>query len=47
VKLVLQIEGGKAEMGYNIGTRRGGMNQPRWPKDLGVEVMQVIVFELG
>jgi hypothetical protein len=39
VKPVSQFIGGKVELGFNVGTRTNGVDQPRWPKDLSVEVV--------
>ena len=41
VKPVAQFPGGKVELGFNVGTRTNGVDQPRWPKDLTVEVVTV------
>ena len=31
---------GEVELKYNVGTRGNGRDQPRWPNDLSVEVVQ-------
>lgn len=36
---VLQFPGGEVKPGYSIGTRTNGVDQPKWPKDLTVEVV--------
>lgn len=36
---VLQFPGGEVEPGYTIGTRTNGVDKPRWPEDLSVEVV--------
>lgn len=38
-KPVLQFPGEEVELRYNVGTRTNGVDQPRWPKDLTVEVV--------
>ncbi|KAK0621953.1 CoA-transferase family III domain-containing protein [Bombardia bombarda] len=37
---VLQFPGGEVKPGYHIGVRTNGVDQPRWPDDLGVEVVE-------
>jgi hypothetical protein len=39
VKPVVSVEGGVVELGYNVGTRGNGVDQPRWPEDLMTEVV--------
>jgi len=39
VKPILQFPDGKVQLGFNVGTRTNGVDQPRWPKDLMVEVV--------
>jgi len=39
VKPVLQFPEGTVELGYNVGTRGNGVDQPYWPKDLSTEVV--------
>lgn len=39
VKPVAQFPVGTVELGYNVGTRTNGVDQPRWPKDLSVEIV--------
>ncbi|CAN8104070.1 unnamed protein product [Discula destructiva] len=36
---VLRFPGGEVEPGYSIGTRKNGVDKPRWPKDLSVEIV--------
>ncbi|OAL38854.1 hypothetical protein AYO20_02060 [Fonsecaea nubica] len=36
---VLRFPGGEVEPGYNVSTRTNGVDQPRWPDDLSVEVV--------
>lgn len=43
VKPILQFGDGdaaKVKLGFNVGTRGNGTDQPRWPKDLSVEVVK-------
>lgn len=30
---------GDVRLGYNVGTRTNGVDQPKWPNDLSVEVV--------
>jgi hypothetical protein len=39
VKPIAQFPRGEVELGYNVGTRTNGVDQPRWPKDLSVETV--------
>jgi len=39
VKPIAQFSGGKVELGYNVGTRTNGVDKPRWPNDLTVEIV--------
>ncbi len=39
VKPVAQFPGGKVELGYTVGTRTNGVDKPRWPVDLTVEIV--------
>jgi hypothetical protein len=39
VKPVAQFPGGEVELRYNVGTRGNGVDQPRWPKDLSVQIV--------
>ena len=39
VKPIAQFPGGTVELGYTVGTRTNGVDQPRWPIDLTVEVV--------
>lgn len=39
VKPILKWTGGEVRPGYQVGTRGNGVDQPRWPEDLGVEVV--------
>jgi hypothetical protein len=38
-KPIVQYPGGKVVLKYNIGTRGNGVDQPRWPEDLMVEIV--------
>lgn len=38
-KPVLQFPQGPVQIKYNVGTRTNGVDQPRWPEDLTVEVV--------
>jgi hypothetical protein len=40
VKPVLQFPNKEVEVGYNVGTRPNGIDQPYWPSDLTVEVVR-------
>ena len=40
LKPVLRFVGGEVELGYNVGTRGNGVDVPRWPEDLMVEVVR-------
>lgn len=39
VKPVAKWVNGEVKPGYQVGTRGNGVDQPRWPEDLGVEVV--------
>ena len=39
VKPIAQFPNKEVELRYNVGTRGNGVDQPRWPKDLSVEVV--------
>lgn len=39
VKPVSTFVDGQVELGFNVGTRTNGVDAPRWPKDLSVEVV--------
>jgi len=39
VKPILQFPGKEVQLGFNVGTRTNGVDQPRWPNDLMVEVV--------
>ncbi|KAH7086143.1 CoA-transferase family III domain-containing protein [Paraphoma chrysanthemicola] len=39
VKPIVQYPGGKVKLGFNVGTRGNGVDQPRWPADLMTEVV--------
>jgi len=39
VRPVAQFTEGKVKLGFNVGTRTNGVDQARWPKDLGVEIV--------
>ncbi|KAH8690556.1 alpha-methylacyl-CoA racemase [Talaromyces proteolyticus] len=40
VKPVLRFPKGTVELGYNVGTRGNGVDQPYWPDDLATEIVQ-------
>lgn len=40
VKPILQFSKGEVSLGYNVGTRTNGIDQPRWPEDLLTEVVR-------
>jgi hypothetical protein len=40
VKPVAQFPNKEVELGYNVGTRGNGVDQPFWPKDLLVEIVE-------
>lgn len=37
VKPIVQYPNGEIKLGYNVGCRSNGQDEPRWPKDLMVE----------
>lgn len=37
---VLKFPGGEVTPGFHVGTRGNGVDQPRWPEDLDVEVVE-------
>ena len=39
VKPIAQYPQGNVKLGYNVGTRGNGVDQPRWPEDLMTEVV--------
>ena len=39
VKPILKWTGGEVQPGYQVSTRGNGVDQARWPEDLGVEVV--------
>ena len=39
VKPVIQFPTGSVRLGYYISTRRNGVDQPHWPKDLIQEIV--------
>lgn len=39
VKPIIQFPEGRVELGYTVGTRTNGVDQPRWPSDLYVETV--------
>jgi hypothetical protein len=39
VKPVLQFPKDKVRLGYNVSTRGNGIDAPKWPKDLMVEIV--------
>jgi hypothetical protein len=36
---VLKFPDGRVKLGFNVGTRGNGVDQPRWPEDLMTEVV--------
>jgi hypothetical protein len=40
VKPILNIKADEVELGYNVGTRGNGVDQPRWPEDLMTEIVK-------
>jgi hypothetical protein len=40
VKPIAQFPNKEVELRYNVGTRGNGVDQPRWPQDLSVEVVK-------
>ncbi|KAF1984846.1 CoA-transferase family III [Aulographum hederae CBS 113979] len=40
VKPILRFKGGEVQPGFQVGTRGNGVDQPRWPNDLLVEVVE-------
>lgn len=40
VKPILHFPGGEVKLGWNVGTRGNGVDEPRWPEDLAVEVVR-------
>lgn len=39
IKPVIGWPQGKVKLGFNVGTRGNGVDEPRWPEDLGTEVV--------
>ena len=39
VKPVAQWKGKSVRLGYNVGTRSNGVDEAKWPEDLGVEIV--------
>ena len=39
VRPVMQFPQGRVKLGFNVGTRGNGVDEPRWPRDLGVEMV--------
>ena len=39
VKPVAAWAGESVRLGYNVGTRSNGVDEARWPEDLGVEIV--------
>ena len=39
VKPIAQYPRGSVELGYNVGTRGNGVDQPMWPENLMTEVV--------
>lgn len=40
VKPIIDFDGGEIVLGYNVGTRGNGKDQPRWPDDLTSEIVE-------
>ena len=40
VKPVAQFKDNVVQLGYNVGTRGNGVDQPIWPNDLTVEIAE-------
>ncbi|KAJ9635543.1 hypothetical protein H2201_003201 [Coniosporium apollinis] len=40
VKPIINFDGGEIDLGFNVGTRGNGKDQPRWPDDLLSEVVE-------
>ncbi|KAF8886798.1 CoA-transferase family III domain-containing protein [Infundibulicybe gibba] len=40
VKPILSFPGGNVKLGYNVGTRGNGVDEPKWPEDLLTEVIR-------
>lgn len=40
VKPIARFPEGGVELGFNVGTRTNGVDRPRWPRDLGVEIVE-------
>lgn len=40
VKPIAQWKGESVSLRYNVGTRSNGVDEARWPRDLGVEIVQ-------
>ena len=38
-KPMIKFPEGEVQLGYNVGTRTNGVDEPRWPEDLSVEVV--------
>lgn len=39
VKPILQFPDGQVSLEYNVGVRTNGVDSPRWPEDLSVEII--------
>jgi hypothetical protein len=39
VKPIAQYENEAVHLGFNVGCRGNGLDQPRWPEDLTVEIV--------
>lgn len=40
VKPILVFPEGTVKLGYNVGSRPNGVDKPRWPEDLLVEIVE-------
>lgn len=40
VKPIISYTHSKIKLGYNVGTRGNGQDQPRWPDDLMVDIVE-------
>lgn len=39
---IANFEGAAVELGYNVGTRGNGVDEPKWPRDLTVEIVSKV-----
>jgi hypothetical protein len=40
LKPIIQFPQGNVKLGYNVGTRGNGVDEPHWPEDLMTEVIR-------